>query len=71
MKKNLQQICSILEYMINAKTLEDNIEKTETSRPNNTVTSNKEQLKELKKMLEEGLITQEEYDQKKKQILGL
>lgn len=33
--------------------------------------SSKEQLHELKEMLEEGLITQEEYDQKKKQILGL
>ena len=31
----------------------------------------KEQLQELKEMLDDGLITQEDYEQKKKQILGL
>ena len=31
----------------------------------------KNQLKELKEMLDDGLITQEDYEQKKKQILGL
>ena len=30
-----------------------------------------EQLKELKMLLDNGLITQEDYEQKKKQILGL
>lgn len=33
--------------------------------------STKEKLKELKEMFDEALITQEEFDQKKKQILGL
>ncbi len=66
MKSNLQEVCSILEYMINSKTIEENIEKTET---NIGVKSKKEQLQELKEMLDEGLITQEEFDQKKKQIL--
>ena len=33
--------------------------------------SNKEQLQELKEMLDDGLITQEDFEQKKKQILGL
>ena len=34
-------------------------------------TLNKEQLQELKEMLDDGLITQEDFEQKKKQILGL
>ena len=68
MKSNLQEICSILEYIINSKTLEENVIKAV---PDNITKSNKEQLQELKEMLEEGLITQEEYEQKKKQILGL
>jgi hypothetical protein len=33
--------------------------------------SKKEQLQEIKEMLDSGLITQEDYEQKKKQILGL
>jgi len=68
MKENLQSICSTLEFILNAKSIEDNVVKTETD---NDIKSNKEQLQELKEMLEEGLITQEEYEQKKKQILGL
>lgn len=67
MKSNLQEVCSILEYMINSKTLEENIEKIDTSK---YTKSNKEQLQELKELLEEGLITQEEYEAKRKQILG-
>ena len=36
-----------------------------------TAKTSKEQLQELKEMLDDGLITQEDYEQKKKQILGL
>ena len=36
-----------------------------------TSKSKKEQLQELKEMLDDGLITQEDFEQKKKQILGL
>ncbi len=71
MKSNLQEVCSILEYMINSKTLEENIEKPETNKSNNSIKSNKEKLQELKEMLKEKLITQEEFDKKKKQILRL
>lgn len=67
MKENLQQVCSMLEFMMNAKPLEEIIQ---TSTIDNTK-SNKEQLQELKEMLDEGLITQEEFNQKKKQILEL
>ena len=67
MKENLQEVCSMLEFMINSKTLEE----TEKINNRNNEKSNKDQLLELKEMLDEGLITQEEYDQKKKQILGL
>ncbi len=67
MKENLQEVCSMLEFMINSRTFE------ETTKLNNQDNnkSNKDQILELKEMLDEGLITQEEFDQKKKQILGL
>ena len=50
-------------------------EKAVPAQPNNEkqekTTSTKMQLQELKEMLDDGLITQEEFEQKKKQILGL
>lgn len=67
MKENLQEVCSMLEFMINQKPLEETTQ--ENSQKFQTIS--KEQLLELKEMLNEGLITQEEYDQKKKQLLGL
>ncbi len=70
MKENIQAVCSMLEYMLNEKTLEKSStvkqeEKTSEQK------SQKEQLQELKEMLDDGLITQEDFEQKKKQILGL
>lgn len=67
--ENLQSLCSHLEYMINSKTLEQSA----TAQPQNATTQKtpKEQLQELKEMLDSGLITQEDYELKKKQILGL
>lgn len=70
MKENIQAVCSMLEYMLNEKTLEQSSavkqeEKTSEQK------SQKEQLQELKEMLDDGLITQEDFEQKKKQILGL
>jgi hypothetical protein len=70
MKENLQSVCSMLEFMLNEKTLEQSstvkqVEKTSEQK------SQKEQLQELKEMLDDGLITQEDFEQKKKQILGL
>ncbi len=70
MKENLQSVCSMLEFMLNEKTLEQSStvkqeEKTSEQK------SQKEQLQELKEMLDDGLITQEDFEQKKKQILGL
>lgn len=68
MKENLQTVCSVLEFMINKKTLEQlGTNESEAK----TVKSNKEQLQELKELLDDGLITQEDFDTKKKQILGL
>ena len=69
MKENLQSVCSMLEYMLNEKTLEQSYVIKQENQP--TVKSNKEQLQELKEMLDDGLITQEDFEQKKKQILGL
>ena len=68
-RDNLHLICSELEYMINAKKLEEPTKQTPP--PTMVNASKKEQLQELKEMLDDGLITQEDYEQKKKQILGL
>ena len=67
--KNVQELCSLLEYIINSKTLEQSA--NTQSQINVTEKSPKEQLQELKEMLDDGLITQEDYEQKKKQIIGL
>lgn len=68
MKENLQSVCSVLEFMLNNKTSEQ----SETKLSENKVEpTKKEQLQELKEMLDEGLITQEDFEIKKKQILGL
>ena len=69
MKENIQAVCSMLEYMLNEKTLEQSstVKQEKTSEQK----SQKEQLQELKEMLDDGLITQEDFEQKKKQILGL
>ena len=70
MKKNIQTVCSTLEYIMNQKTLEQSIQ---TQNEENVINkkSNKEQLQELKEMLDDGLITEEDFERKKKQILGL
>ena len=67
--KNVQELCSLLEYIINAKTLEQSA--NSQSHEIAIEKSPKERLQELKEMLDDGLITQEDYEQKKKQILGL
>ena len=65
---NLQEVCSILEYMMNNKTIEENI-------PLDTkeiiTKSKKDELSELKELLDSGLISQGDYDKKKNQILGI
>ena len=70
LKTQLQSLCSMLEYMLNKKTLEQSFGEQQKEKVSNTK-SNKLQLEELKEMLDDGLITQEDYEQKKKQILGL
>ena len=68
--ENLQNVCSLLEYMMNDKRVgQEEASKLESKGA--TVKDNKEQLRELKELLDEGLITQEDFEQKKKQILGL
>ena len=62
-------VCSVLEYILNAKAISENDSVFEEDGSMNK--SNKEQLQELKEMLDDGLITQEDFEQKKKQILGL
>ena len=69
MKEDIQALCSMLEFMLNEKTLEESF--TVKQEESHTKKSNKEQLQELKEMLDDGLITQEDFEQKKKQILDL
>ena len=72
MMENLQAVCSNLEYMINAKTLEESsVEKEETTENRIEPKQKKEQLQELKEMLDDGLISEEDFEKKKNQILGL
>ena len=65
---HLHRVCSIFEYMINSKTLE---ESSATVKKVKNEKSNKEKLQELKELFDEGLITEEEFTSAKKQILGL
>jgi hypothetical protein len=69
MKENLQSVCSMLEFMLNEKSLEQS--STAKQEELSAKKSNKEQLQELKEMLDDGLITQEDFEQKKKQLLNL
>lgn len=69
MKKDMQTLCSMLEFMLNEKTLKQSF--TVKQEELHEQKSSKEQLQELKELLDEGLITQEDFEQKKKQILGL
>lgn len=69
MKKDIQALCSMLEFMLNEKALEKS--STVKQGESHAHKSPKEQLQELKELLDDGLITQEDFEQKKKQILGL
>lgn len=70
LKENLQSVCSMLEFMLNEKTLEQS-STVKQEEKTSEIKSSKEQLQELKEMLDDGLINQEDFEQKKKQILGL
>lgn len=49
----------------------DYLEEQKKLAETNSVQASKEELKSYKEMLDEGLITQEEFDAKKKQLLGI
>ncbi len=67
--KQVRELCALLEYAINNKTLEESSKKE--GKVKETEKSIKEQLQELKEMLEEGLITQKDFNEKKKKLLDL
>lgn len=71
MRSNLQSVCSMIEYMINEKNLDQSTDTIKNKEETSNMASSKVQLQELKEMLDSGLITQEDYEKKKKQILGL
>ena len=50
---------------------EEDDEEEEDDEPYQFQPSNSDKIRELKEMLDEGLITKEEYEAKKRQILGL
>ena len=64
--KSLQEICACFEYMINNKTLE---ESATIKKEQPKIKSKKEHLLELKELLDEGLITEEDFNKKKQEIL--
>lgn len=79
-KNNIQLVCATLEFILNERTLEQssalkNTEKNPVKQSDNEqlqeLDEMKEQLQRLKNLLNIGLITQDDYEQKKKQILGL
>ncbi len=68
MQQNLQEVCSFLEYMAKGVEEKQNESKEETKTQTN---SKKAQLQELKELLDDGLINQEEFEEKKRRILDL
>ena len=67
MVKNVKEIHSCLSELI----LQRQNDSVNENRANNTEKNSIEELKQLKELLESGFITQEEFDAKKKQLLGL
>ena len=65
--ENSQAVREEIVKLIMQRQEEKKIEKTTVE----TKTSNVEEIKNYKELLDSGIITQEEFDQKKKQILGL
>lgn len=65
-KKDAEDIVAILAGILNEKSKETITESTETS-----ITSGADEILKYKKLLDEGIITEEEFLSKKKQILGL
>jgi primosomal protein N' (replication factor Y) len=61
-------IVIILAFLKRSKFIVSNCENTQTDSSN---TSQADELKKFKDLLDSGVITQEEFDQKKKQLLGL
>lgn len=70
MKDNLREVCSVLEYIVNKK-VTNNKDSNKKQISQNKTKTDKEKLLELKELLDEGLITEEEYELKRKQILNL
>ena len=66
---SLQQICAYFEYMINNKTIEESAKTLNDSVKEKQTKSKKEKLTELKELFDDGLITEEDYNKKKQDIL--
>ena len=68
--EEISQIDVILKEKLSIKKLFSKNSK-KVSAPMSETVDVKEELKKYKEMLDEGLITQEDYDAKKKELLGL
>ena len=66
--ENYEDIGNVLAKLIN-KRQEDTIAKSDVGTKNNS--NNLEDLKKLKELLDNGIISQEEFETKKKQLLGI
>jgi energy-coupling factor transporter transmembrane protein EcfT len=69
LKDNLKEACSVIEYILNNRDLQNAVP-TEMVMPKQE-SSKLEQLKEYKNMLNEGLLTIDEYNKLKQQLLSL
>ncbi len=68
--KNRDEILSTLAQMM-ASTNPASAQGAENAAPQNNGSTDADSLKDLKDLLDSGVITQEEFDEKKKQILGI
>lgn len=66
-----QEVIGILNYISSNGETQPKNNDPETVVKQETVQSNADELKKYKDLLDSGVITQEEFDQKKKQLLGL
>lgn len=69
MRDSLQIVCSQLEYMLNKKTSENIVVQDSNPIASFNNYSVADEILKFKKLLDEGIITQEEFDKKKKDLL--
>ena len=69
--KNKNEIHAMISNLLIERQKTKNTTEVEKTTPTTISTSNADELKKFKELLDSGIITQEEFDAKKKQLLGL